>query len=768
MKFKNLFIQRGLLRLLGGALALVLLLGGCGPRGNARVAVLKPGGAAPEIDASGSGPHTAVSTAKGTRQIAVSGWLRLSLDEASKTVSVKGYDEADWFTLPQSTGTPRANAGACAVEADIVVGGRRVQLNSQDHAVAYGRADVEILKGGDGQDIGVQVDYTLCQNAAVAKKKRFAQSDVAFLLRVRYYLQDGNFYVEASWENASGNPEAFLESIGLMGRFGALRAPGKEDFLLLPDGCGALLYPGRGAKAGAPKPDLRFAVYGEDPASPLPQNSDTLHYRDAQGRALTAGAPVFGVRKGQTAFVAVIEEGAALASIEVRQDIPGEVAQCAVGTRFAVTPALWEEDGTVRRAAESYGADGQTALRLCYRFFNGESANFNTMAVACREQLIAAGLLSSTKSVQGSGYIPMNLTLLGSSAGARSLTNFAQALDILSRLKNKGVDHVNLRYTGILGDGRPERAAPLLRLGGRAGLDSLQQYCVSQGFALFVDAPVFPAGGSRALQAADLRGQALRAALPGLQPYAPAPAAALRNAGSIHMGVRAVLSRLRGYETAGIALGDLGSLLYTDFSAQGQDREKTAALLGEQCLPAFSAQWLVMLDTGFLHAVRAADVVVNLPFAPQLPAAAEKTGGDPRYAAVPLLPILLRGSMEYSGEAFNLAGDSQAAFLRSVAFGACPAYTWIADNADPDEPLYFERRLEDTVELEEAVKLYARANTALADLRADRITAYSCDFDTGVSTTRFSSDAVIYVNFGDKEVTVSDIKIPAGDFVRIG
>ena len=756
--------------LLCAALALTPLLGGCGPRG-AKVLSFKPGTAAPDIDAPGKGPHTAVSTVMGTREVGKSGWLRLILDEASKTVSVKGYDDtAEWFTLPRITSTPRANAGACAVEADIVVGGARARLNSQDHAVAYDRVETEILRGEDGKDIGVQVDYLLCQNAAVAAKKSFAQGDVAFLVRVLYYLKDGNFYVEAGWENASGNPDAFIESLGLLGRFGAIRSPGNDDFILLPDGCGALLYPGRGRTAAnaadenTEKPGLRFAVYGEDPTCPVPQNSDTMQYRDAEGRALAANAPVFGVRSKQTAFVAVIERGAALAAIEVEQDIPGEVAQCAVSPRFTITPTTLDEaGGTVYRAAESYGeigGDGRM-VKLCYRFFNGESANFNTMAIACREQLIAGAVLSSTKSVQGGDYVPLNLSLLGTaSGGGRALTTFDQAQDILSRLKNRGVDHINLRGAGMLG-GRPARIAPLLRLGGGGGLASLQEYCGNQSFSLFMDARVFPAGGG-APRAANLHGQALRIPLPGALPGISAPAAPLRGAQGMHLGVRALLNRLRDYQTAGISLGDLGGLLYTDYAANGGDREEIAALLGEQCLPALSAQWLVMLDTGYFHAIRAADVVVNLPFDTQLPAAAEKSGGSLRYTAMPLLPIILRGSMEYSGPSLNLEQDSREAFLRGVAFGACPAYTWIADNRDTEDPLYFEPHLE------EAVQFYERANAALADLRADRITAYSCDFDTGVTTTQFSSDAVIYVNFSGKEVTINNIVIPERDFVRIG
>ncbi|MDR2753304.1 MAG: DUF5696 domain-containing protein, partial [Oscillospiraceae bacterium] len=282
--------KTGGVRLLFLVLAIMLAASACGTKEAARVVAFAPGKGAAEADTTGGGVHTAVSVTKQSTPVATSGWLNLFLDDASKTVCVRTYEDetAQWYTLPQQP-TPRANAGACAFSANIVANGKRMTLNSQDHAVAYGRVTVKTMKADDGVAEGLQVEYLVTPNAKTAAKTKFAKTDVAFLVRVRYLLRDGDFFVECDWKNASGNPDAFIETLGLMERFGALRNPGKGDFILVPDGGGALLYPGRYAeKAVATETsDLRFAVYGNDASNP------------AQEERLNANTAVYGVRRGQ-------------------------------------------------------------------------------------------------------------------------------------------------------------------------------------------------------------------------------------------------------------------------------------------------------------------------------------------------------------------------------------------------------------------------------------------------------------------------------------
>ncbi|MCL2299562.1 MAG: DUF5696 domain-containing protein [Firmicutes bacterium] len=733
----------------------LLFLAGCGRGAGVNIRA----GQAPKADAPGRGPHATASVMERTDPLARSGWLELFFDEASRGVSIRSHSEAEWSVLARAGSTPKSNAGACAVEADIYVNGHKITLNSQDHSVAYGSAAAawKAIRGEDKKAAGVEVAYTLTPDAptaARAAKKALKADDVAFLVRVRYLLLEGNFHVEADWENLNGNPGAFIATLGLMERFGALRSPGPEDFFLLPDGCGAMLYPAR-SPAGHTE-DLRFAVYGSDLSIP---GGDALH----------ANVAAWGVRGQGAGFVAVAEQGAALCEIVARQSVSGEVPLSAVGPRFTVTPVALDAEGrAIVRAPVSYGAAKGEMFSITYRFFYGDSARFGTMATACREQLISTGILSSTKTVGGDGTLPLELTLLGTGPakrfGQRKLTTFDQALDILTRLKNKGVNSMNVRYQSALRGGwlqsAPERLAPLLRLGGARGLEPLQDYCKAKGLTLFLDARAYSGNAWFVPKAENILGQPIRGTPRGFPWQAGRHTLPLRAASSFTRASRAILIRLGKLNTGGIALGGPGNTLYADYAGAGTARTEIAQRV-DQLLPALSARWSVMLENGDFYAVRHADVIANLPLEPQV----QMPGG--RYVAVPLLPILLHSSADYSGAPLNLAENDAAAalaLLRSISFGACPAFTLqAAETGEGDGSLAFERQLE------KARDAYTRANAALAGLRGARITEYTVDAATGVIITGYSNEAKVYVNLSrEAKKTKDEITVPPMDFVRIG
>ena len=729
----------------------LLFLSGCAKGAGVSIRA----GQAPQADPPGRGRNATASVTGRTDPLARSGWLELFFDEASRGVSIRTHSEAEWSVLARP-GASQANAGACAVEADIFVNGHKITLNSQDHSVAYGSAAAvwEHIKGDDKKIMGVEVRYNLTPDAptaARAAKDVLKADDVAFQVRVRYTLQEGNLHVEAAWENMNGNPNAFIAALGLMERFGALRNPGPDDFFLLPDGCGALLYPQR-APAGNTE-DLRFAVYGNDLSLP-----------DAD--ALRANVAVWGVRGQGAGFVAVAEQGAALCEIVARQSIPGEVPLSAVGPRFTVTPVAVNADGLATvRAPISYGEAEDEFFSITYRFFIGDNARFGTMAAACREQLISIGILSSTKTVSDDGLVPLELTLLGTGpakrVGQRNLTTFEQALDILTRLKSKGVNSMNVRYQSALRGGwlqrAPERLAPLQRLGGARGLEPLQDYCKAKGLTLFLDARAYSGNALLVPKAENIVGQPIRRVPRGFPWEAGNRTLPLRAAFSLTRASRSILIRLGKLNTGGVSLGGMGSTLYADYAGRGVTRTEIVQRM-DQLLPALSARWSVMLEVGDFYAVRHADVVVNLPLEPQL----QMPGG--RYVAVPLLPILLHSSVDYSGAPLNLAESEEAAkpaLLRFISFGACPAFTLQAD--DSDERLAFDRQLE------KARDAYTKANLALTGLRGARITEYTVDPATGVIITGYSNEARVYVNFGNEEKETKDgITVPPMDFVRIG
>lgn len=715
-------------------LVLALVLSACST-GSAAILRLRVQGDLPEVASADRGPHFSAPLTAESERLAQSGFLELFLDQRSMTANIRGFAEAEWFTLPQVSATPQANLGAAAVTLDVIVNGRSITLNSQDHAVYWGNVTTEEIP------YGVQVNYLITPNAeTAARADELTEDDVAFTVMVRYYLQNGVLFVEADWENKSGNPNAFIHTLSLMDRFGTLRNPGADDFLLLPDGGGALLFPARATHENDfyNSAELHFSVFGEDLASPISHQHDEQRINvDQRGNVLAANVGVFGARQGAQAFAAVIERGAAAATIVARQAIAGEanVRQSSVGAQFTITPTLMSNN-MVHRAANSLGgqAGERFPLRISYRFFFGATAQFSDMATAMRTQLINAGILPSIiKTVPNPSWpLPLNLTVLGTQPqgrGQQTLTTFDQALDMLTRLQARGVSNVNVRYVGAL-TANPQRMRPLYRLGGQSGLTALQAYCLATNFSLFLDTNILSGRGI-----VDLAGNNLP----------------LRNTGGITQSLRGSINRL----DTNISLGDAAALLYADHT-NGYTRCDVAAHLTD-ILPSLAAQGAqVMIDTGFFYAINTANVVVNLPMTPQLRTSPRREA-SPRYQSVPLLAMLLGNSVDYSFSSINLQNNEEEHFLRSVAFGAAPAFTWAANG-------HSRYRFEDQVEL--VVEYYGRANAVLGDLRQHHIVFYEFDSESQVSTTRFSNGAVIHVNFSNRDVAMHEFSIPARDFIR--
>ena len=96
-----------------------------------------------------------------------------------------------------------------------------------------------------------------------------------------------------------------------------------------------------------------------------------------------------------------------------------------------------------------------------------ESGFYAGMAAACREQFIRDHTLS-TRSVEVTEHLPIAVNVIGAAAhnkflaSDKKLTKFSEAIDILGRIKAKGINNVYLRYSGALEGGINEKNVHLL------------------------------------------------------------------------------------------------------------------------------------------------------------------------------------------------------------------------------------------------------------------------------------------------------------------
>lgn len=680
-----------------------------------------------------------------SEKAASSGFVELKIAPSSNSFCILETSRNKiWSALPllDEVASGEALTSNASTVALTVSGGTDIYiLNSQDNSVAYGTATYNLLENG------AEFIYDIYTDKTTAEKKVLEKTDIAFRAKLNVTLKDGSMYADCTYENLSGNPDAFVESIEILNGFGAFNNSHKDDFLLVPDGSGAIIKTATYDESFEP---LTFSVYGADPSTGIESDG-------------TAIVPAFGIKHGDSAFVALIQNGDAVALINA--DKATTVSEYnKIYSSFNVTPSVYE-NGTVYSSKTSAASE----ISLCYRFLSGNNATYAGLASACREQLIRNSVLS-TKAVENSDYLPFCLTLTGAAKNSfgpfrylKKLTTFEQAQDMLVRMKNKGINNVSVRYSGIFSGGlnskNIEDSRLLSRLGGENKLNELFSYISSQKMSLYLDINLLSSSRSfNSGNAADIRkNNSVYTPDSYLNDYMKNVSAErkLRKISSLSDVVATVLNNTRSLNFSGYCISDAGNLLYSDFSHGGLLREDASVQIAKSIAP-LSTDHSTMTSTGNFYMLKNIDTVINLP----LESAASESGS---YVSVPFVQLILHGIVDYAGEAVNTSINSNELLLKCIEYGACPHYEWnyepVTDTTETDVFYY-----DNTINT--AAEFYTKANEALNDLRNARMTDHY-EVENGVFCTEYDTGSMIYVNYTDSDCTVLGAVVEARSFIRI-
>lgn len=720
------------------------------------VAVTKIKGTPTEAGAAESTLLHSVGDKANLQQVGKSGLIELLFDESTYSVCVAdlSHDDSEklWSALPT-----QENSGAATATLEIVSGDTLYKLNTQDNSVSFQNAQCSFA------DDALSVTYILAPDSGTAHKEKYDKDDIAFKLVVNYQIKDGSVYVSAKYENLVADSDAKLTKLSLLNSFGAYSEPQQGDYIFVPDGSGALIK--TDTRDDSFDNELSFPIYGGDAASG--------HANSGTANALI---PAYGMKQGNNAFVTIIDSGDAIATVSADR-VRGGNDFYEAGVSFDITPCT-KSKGKFYMSSESYDGD----IGLCIRFLGGSNADYTGMAAAAREQLIRERILS-TRTVEEQEYLPLDLTVIGVSDDTlfsfkrlnlkkeKTFTDFEQALDMLTRMKSKGINSIKLRYKGALSGGTDQSsimtASLLARLGTRSDLKDLVEYVNAQNMEMYLDVNLLSAAKGDSFSSGRTAGSifgkkaeynAINNSPLGKDKYAKR----LLGMKYVEKSIIEILKDTRFSQFTGFCLNDVGSLLYSDYK-NGFNRQESAEMISEQ-LPSLTANMKLMTDTGNFR------VIKNVSFISHLPTSASQSRSA--YVSVPFLQLVLHGIVGYSGEPLNFSENAKTSFLRCVEYGASPAYEWTYSDTYADKKNKSDEDSTDTVGvyyenwIASASELYERADAALKDLQAARMTSHS-EIMSSVFCTEYDTGAKIYVNYTESDVTVSGITVPAGGFIRI-
>ncbi|NCC86602.1 MAG: hypothetical protein EOM05_01875 [Clostridia bacterium] len=659
--------------------------------------------------------------------ICSSGLIELYLDKQTYAVVIKETSAGNsWYSLP----TENVDS-ASVLSLNVSKEGTTYNLNSQDNSVAFGKVKYE------KKEDGVWVSYTLSE-----KKDK---PDISLSVTVKYTLKDGSLNVDIDCNKLTEDKSVKVETLELLKYFGATKEVQNDDFILVPDGCGAKIN----TAVASDEKEYNLKVYGED-------------YAAINEGANPAIVPAFGVKSGTGAFGAIIRSGDALSTISATKAKQGEYNT--VGANFAITPTqlVTKKDKQTKTIAnESYTGD----LSLCYRFLSGSNATYSGVAAVCREQLIRDAVLS-TKTVEKTGTYPINITLVGEAKNGifkkQELTNFEQAQEIIALLKAKGINSLNLCYSGALSGGTDQsnlkNADVSSKLGSNTKLEELYDYMSTQEFGLFFDVNMLTMNsGSRANNITDdkIKIEIDNSLYKYLEPKTTSRN--LVKSSEIEENVLSFMKRMQDMPFTGYCINDAGYILYSDFNDKFVTREDMKSLISEQVIY-MSTNHKTMAKIGNFYMLKNVDYILDIP----MDTAYEQSQD---YECVPFVQMILHGMVEYSGKPVNLEDDYTKAFLKSIEYGTMLSLEMsfndlIATSKDDESNLCYEQWVS------EAVSGYKTFEDLFSDIRDARITNHYVAAEN-LTCTVYNNMTYIYVNYSQQDITYNNLVIKANSYLRV-
>ena len=700
-------------------------------------------------------------------KISASDYLQMTVDKKTMTIGINDKNNNyQWNSLPSE-----ANNSAYAFGVTLCTENGIYILNSQDNSVCLGTASYEKSENS------VTVSYVLSDKKETAQKnyEEITDEDIYVAFSVSYSLYEQSMTVTVDCSDIKATPDAVVSQISVLPYFGASYDDSVNDYFLIPDASGAVMHL---AKDDINTPSVSVNVYGNDP------------YANVSGNNASATIPVFGAKRNNNAFAAVITDGDALAVINASRKT--NTSPSSVNAVFNISPVAYNEDKTEIYYGKSY----QDKITVVYKFLADSNADYIGMAGAAREEFINNNTLSSEGYKSSEDEIPFCITVVGSQ-DSNKLTTIQQASDILSILKAKGTDNIQLIFKGLLSGGYEQKAlgsaSILPSLGGKDGYAELYNSAKAVNYTLLTDVNIFSSSKSYPSSASSHTVNAEKAS------YILSNDLAFRNYRESRLSTRISTStaiagfskrnaemyaKTSGYKmyltdisglsadisrflssdvyagADGVSVSDAGLVLYSDEHSTRQENRDTV----DSLLRAIGGNGKLSVRGGNIYTLYSADYISDMEFDTHYNESAA-------YEPVPFAQAVLHGSLLYSGKAID-AGDPLYRYdmLQCIEYGAIPSFEWIYSTANIfcyDGYLLSER-------ISEITEFYKKADDTLHGVSSSEITNHrkiTSNADgkaiSGVYCTEYSDGTKIYVNYtGSAVVTPDNVVVGAYDFIK--
>ena len=563
-----------------------------------------------------------------------------------------------------------------------------------------------------------------------------------------------------------------LYSLDILPYFGAAGTDA-EGYIFVPDGSGALIYLNNGRLDAKPYGKNLYGLdYALRPRESIAEITEQLPI------------PVYGLKNGDNAFLAIIEEGDAYAIIKA--DIAGRTSSYNTVHGSFVTMQRtelvfgyeWEE--TKMSLFQSRLAEGKIQIR--YTFLNDEKADYVGMAHRYQEYLVEKYKLSPLEEREN---LPFMLELVASIHEikpvlgvprrlAKPVTTYQQAKEIIEELEREGIRDIKLRLTGWLAGGEHHYFPRKVRLEEAAGSEKefieLLTYLAEKDIGLFPDVSFYNIYRTNLWNDFVNRKYAARflnRKIASIPDYNIATGQEEFRGGRLVLSSKFLAPLLENfiaeysqYEIDGLSLKYLGQQLNSDYRTNPAltiDRQQSLNNIVSVLKKLKDEQKLKLLvEGGNAYTLPYVEQVVKMPLF--------STGLNIIDKGIPFLPIALHGYIDYSGQPLNIL-HNQYFLLKSIETGAIPYYRGIYSESEAVKRTVFENEysLNYRQWLPEAAELYQILNEQLRDTYNQKIIDHQ-ELAENVFMTVYSNGKAVLVNYNKEAIIIDGIEVKGEGF----
>ena len=304
---------------------------------------------------------------------------------------------------------------------------------------------------------------------------------------VQYYLRDEALVVSVDFQKVVEGEKKLL-SVSLAPFLCSAMNTNEDSYLVVPSGSGGLMYVDERAEGVR---TWSGEIYGDDPARLVPE----CLMEDEAVRL-----PFFGVRDGENALLAIVEEGDESAYLTANAGDPATghsnayVSFYARGFDISESQTAWAMND-IYRTEETISTEHAT---VAFYPLAGQMANYTGMAQSYQAYLKEKGTLTAQIEEQSYAlYVVGGAQLKELVAGVpiektRALTTFKEVQKILSELKKQTNETPAVQLKGFGEKGLdPGKVAGGFRFASVFGSDkerlNLESYCSENQIPLFTD-----------------------------------------------------------------------------------------------------------------------------------------------------------------------------------------------------------------------------------------------------------------------------------------